>query len=75
MAVDVKLELLQQKEKLVPFYVPSYVTLEDFLKFRKEFQERLALIEQKERFWKERLVYLSLLVASWTFILTKIFGL
>jgi hypothetical protein len=68
--MSVKLESLQ-KERVAP----PYVTMEDFLKFRKEFQERLALIEQKERFWKERLIYLSLLVASWTFILTKLFGL
>jgi hypothetical protein len=55
--------------------IPPYVTTEEYFKFRKELQERLAIIEQKERFWKERLVYIGLLVASWTFILTKLLRL
>ena len=49
----------------------SYVNMEDFYKFRKEMQERMAIVEEKDKFWKERLTYIALLVASWTFILTK----
>ena len=46
----------------------GYVTIEEFLRWKKEFQELKARYEEKERligrFWKERAVYIAIIVGS-----------
>jgi hypothetical protein len=54
----------------------GYVTIEEFLRWRKEFQELKARYEEKERligrFWKERAVYIAIIVGSISILLTII---
>ena len=53
-----------------------YVTIEEFLRWEKEFQELKARYEEKERligkFWKERAVYIAVIVGSISILLTII---
>jgi len=53
-----------------------YVTIEEFLRWKKEFQELKARYEEKERligkFWKERAVYIAVIVGSISILLTII---
>ena len=53
-----------------------YVTIEEFLRWKKEFQELKARYEEKERligkFWKERAVYIAIIVGSISILLTII---
>jgi hypothetical protein len=54
----------------------GYVTIEEFLRWKKEFQELKASYEEKERligrFWKERAVYIAIIVGSISILLTII---
>ena len=54
----------------------GYVTIEEFLRWKKEFQELKARYEEKERligrFWKERAVYIAIIVGSISILLTII---
>ena len=54
----------------------GYVTIEEFLRWKKEFQELKARYEEKERligrFWKERAVYITIIVGSISILLTII---
>ncbi|MDI6811283.1 MAG: hypothetical protein QMD80_06400 [archaeon] len=54
----------------------GYVTIEEFLRWKKEFQELKARYEEKERligrFWKERAVYIAIIVGSVSILLTII---
>jgi hypothetical protein len=54
----------------------KYVTIEEFLRWKKEFQELKARYEEKERligrFWKERAVYIAIIVGSVSILLTII---
>ena len=54
----------------------GYVTIEEFLRWKKEFQELKVRYEEKERligrFWKERAVYITIIVGSISILLTII---
>jgi len=48
---------------------PSYAKSDDLWAFKKETQERMVALEAESKFrdrlWKERLVFISILIASW----------
>jgi len=54
----------------------GYVTIEECLRWKKEFQELKARYEEKERligrFWKERAVYITIILGSISILLTII---